>query len=328
MINFFKKIKKEPFFAFIFSFVVFLLTYQISGFYLDGDQFHYHKVYDAIGEMHLLEAYAFYNASLSSLEIVHFIIVWSLSPYFEKNLIMAIFNAFLAYYSSRIMIRIGGNPIVVLIILIFSYYPLVLYFGAERLKFGFLLFFMAFWYFNNQRKKVAYYLAILSVLSHIQLIISFASLIAYSIYNGFLGLFKRLRINKTTLVMILSSFLAVYLMYNQILIKLRYYVEGSSILDFIKFFIIFFLTLIYSKLNNVYLKSRVVLIIVLFMPLLFVTFLMGTERTIIFGYVIFLYFALQVKHGLNLGVILTLMYGGYKSYVFVHNIFNYGHGFA
>ena len=53
----------------------------------------------------------------------------------------------------------------------------------------------------------------------------------------------------------------------------------------------------------------------------------GGERVNMFGYFVFMYFALQVNRGVNLGVILTTLYFSYQTYFFVENIILYGDGF-
>ena len=79
------------------------------------------------------------------------------------------------------------------------------------------------------------------------------------------------------------------------------------------------MTLIYSR------KKRE--IVFLYFPLFIAIFLIGGDRLNMFGYFIFLYYALQVNRGVNFGVIATSIYYLFKTYEFILNIFLYGEGF-
>lgn len=320
--------KIQFYLSLFYCILIFIASYYLSLIYYAGDQIHYTKVYDEIGSMSIVEAYAYYNIHLSSHEIVHFFIVWSLSSYINKNLLMSFFNGLFAFYAARIMFKLGGHPLIVILVLLLSYYPLVFYLAAERLKFGFLLFFISFWYLMNSKRSLAYLFGFLLVLAHIQIIISIASLLAIKFFDSLESLILRLKIEKTSLMLVFLGVIAFLVSFNQITGKMAVYLNGFDLIDFLKFVVIFLLSLFYSKYNGVYTKSRALLVVLLFFPLFLVTFLMGSDRTIFFGYFIFLYFALQVRGGLNVGVFATLIYGFYKSFIFIDNVLAHGHGFA
>lgn len=65
----------------------------------------------------------------------------------------------------------------------------------------------------------------------------------------------------------------------------------------------------------------------MFIPLFMAVFLFGDERINILGYFIFLYYALFVRRGLNVGVLITSVYFAYASYGHLVRIFKYGNGF-
>ena len=72
-------------------------------YYFGGDQYHYSRIYDAVKNLSLLEAYASYNAQIVSREIGHFVVIWVTSGLgIEKNLVMALANSILAYFMMKI----------------------------------------------------------------------------------------------------------------------------------------------------------------------------------------------------------------------------------
>jgi len=78
-------------------------------------------------------------------------------------------------------------------------------------------------------------------------------------------------------------------------------------------------TLIYSK--------NKLSTLCLFVPLILAAFLLGDSRVNMFCFFIFLYSALQVKNGFNIGILLTIVYFGLKNFYFVDQIVKYGNGF-
>ena len=69
-------------------------------------------------------------------------------------------------------------------------------------------------------------------------------------------------------------------------------------------------------------------IVLLFIPIIVTSFIVGPERVVIIAYFIFVYFAIQYKRGLNYGIGLTMLYFGIKSVGFLFNILNTGQGFS
>ena len=128
----------------MYSLVVFLVTYQLSQYYVNGDQEHYIGAYNLISNMEIGNAYLRYTALLSSSEVVHFLLIWTVGGVFDKDIVMSVSNAMLAYLATYSMLRVGANKIIVLLVLLISYYPLVLFLSAERLKFSFIFFFLSF----------------------------------------------------------------------------------------------------------------------------------------------------------------------------------------
>ena len=113
-----------------------------------------------------------------------------------------------------------------------------------------------------------------------------------------------------------------YFLYEHLLAKYLIYASYNKeygIFNLLRIFIFFLMTLIYSR------KKRE--IVFLYFPLFIAIFLIGGDRLNMFGYFIFLYYALQVNRGVNFGVIATSIYYLFKTYEFILNIFLYGEGF-
>ena len=123
--------------------LVFFLTLLVAPYYTSGDQEHYIKAYDGVAGLSLVEGFSFYTDTLSSTEIVHYSLI-SLGNWFgaEKNFLMAISNAILAYLSMRCFEKLKASVLVAVAIVVLNFYSIVLYFSAERLKFGYIFLLM------------------------------------------------------------------------------------------------------------------------------------------------------------------------------------------
>ena len=64
-----------------------------------------------------------------------------------------------------------------------------------------------------------------------------------------------------------------------------------------------------------------------YLPLIITIFFLGGHRLNIFAYMIFLYYALAYKRGLNLGILITTIYFALKSFKFVNLFVSTGSGY-
>ncbi|RLA83985.1 MAG: hypothetical protein DRG78_02695 [Epsilonproteobacteria bacterium] len=306
-------------FSFFIAFLVFVISMYISPYYIYGDQSVYKPVYSALANLEYYNGFIYYIHNLTAREPIYYTIIWLFSRIVEKDVLMSFFNAIFAFYSMRLFIKWKTSLCIAAIIVLTNYYFYVLYFAADRLKFGFLFFVLAL--YNMENKKFFMH-SLLSLTSHAQFFIMYASLI----FNKFLTEFNRIliyaKIQKIFLISLIFIFIAVALMYSQISHKLSLYLamkDGFYISDTFKLLAFLVLTLFYSK--N---KSES---ITLFIPLFVVAFLLGGERINLYGYFIFLYYALPVNRGLNIGIILTTLYFAYKTLFFSLKIIQTGNGF-
>ena len=103
--------------------------------------------------------------------------------------------------------------------------------------------------------------------------------------------------------------------------KFQHYNElrEHGLVDIVKVSVLFVLTLWYSK--N---KREVVFT---FVPLIIAAYLVGGERVNMMGYFIFLYYALPIRKGFNIGILITSFYFLFVTYGFVLKIIEHGNGF-
>lgn len=321
------KLNKFKSLSLLYSFVFLFITYYISLFYVNGDQYHYHLVYGELPTLSFIDAYLYYNNALDSNELIHFLIVWLFGGYIEKDILMSFFNAVLVYYISRVLFKAGGNWLIVFCVLLMSFYSWVLFFSAERLKISVLFFVISFWYFNNGNVKKAVLVAILSLLSHLQIIISYATVLSNKIFNIIVRLITNGVISKFFfLLLIVGICLAIPLSY-QVVRKLHVYVNGFEFIDILKWLVYYVLTLSvcvrHGKISCQTLKS----VSLIFFPMLVMVFFIGSDRALFFAFFVFLYFAVQKNAGFNLPLCLSLIYFGQKSVFFILSIFEHGDGF-
>lgn len=299
--------------------LVFSLSLFFIPYYIYGDQVHYHRIYDGVSYFNLFDAYSFYKANIDSQEPVYFLLSWGSSKLgIDKIYFVTFFNVLLSFFAYKYFTKIGGHPFVVFLIVTFCYYSYVLFFSAERLKFGFLFLIIGLLY---SKRRYIYY--VFSVLSHAQMIALLSSFVVFRFKDDVLNILRNNRVSKNTLFLFMSgtivSVLVFFIMREHLLSKFNSYFELKGVFELIKIGVFFILSYFYAKD-----KSNAV---ALFVPLFFLVLIFGGERINFLGYFVFLYFSLQYKKGFNLGSVLVNSYFFYTGAVFLWKIVKYGNGF-
>lgn len=298
---------------------VFILSIVLAPSYIYGDQAHYRKIYDGLSGLSIDDAYIFYKANLDSKEPGYFFLAWlSSNLNIDKDHFVIFFNVVLSFFAYKFLLKRGGHPSIVFILVSFSYYSYVLFFAAERLKFGVILLLIGL---VVAKKSIIYYL--LSVITHSQMIIVYTSSFILKIKTDISNFFITFKVSKRFLIFIISvltisAFIFIF-MQEHLLSKFDSYFELRNLLELSKLFAFFVLSCFYAK--N---KSDV---IAFFLPLLFFTLIFGGERVNFIGYFAFLYFSIHYKKGFNFGIILTTLYFVYSGSNFACNILEYGNGY-
>lgn len=302
------------FFLILFVFIASLI---ILPYFVGGDQVHYIRVYYELSNLGLIEGYIFYNLSLSSYEFVHFFLSWFFSRVMDKNLFIALFNAILALSVILIFDKRRVYFFVTVLFMVSNFYLLVLFFSAERLKFGTIFFLLSVYYFD--RIKIFSFFVLISVSAHAQFIIIYGGILFNWLIKKCVRLYRTGLISLTALYILVFSLLLVFLMSSQLQVKFIAYFRFSEAYDFLRLGVFFLMAIWYSSK-----KQQTVFV---FLPLFIAVMLFGGDRVNMFGYFVFLFYALQVNRGLNLGVAITSAYFAYASYNHLLNIIIHGDGF-
>lgn len=294
---------------------IFLLSLLIAPLYVNGDQELYRIVYKNIADLSLFTAFINYKLTLGSGEVIHFIFIWIFSHLgIDKDVIMSLFNAFLAYASLQLLQRWKASIFIAVLLVLTNFYFMILYFAAERLKFGILFLILSLLYFNRTKLFV-----VIAIFSHFQVIIMYVAITFNSFVKQILKIFQKKTLSKSALIMILISILAISVIYQPLMGKFQSYYKGLDFSELVKTLVFLFLALFYSQ--N---KKETFFV---FVPLLIAALIVGGERINIFAYFVFLYYALPIRNGFNIGVIGTGIYFAVKSIEFFNNIYEKGSGY-
>lgn len=302
-------------FKILCALTIFTYSLMLGPYVINGDQGVYRSIYENIGNLPFSKAYAYYLANIDSKEFVHFVLSWIFSYLnVNKDLFIAIFNALLAYMTAVLCLKLKASKVITFLLITTCFYFHVLYLPAERLKFGMLFFIMSLIYIN--KKKTFYSYFFLASLSHVQVLISYISMFFYKVMLDVEAALKRKVLTKSLLLYSVFAVLVAVIMGAHIYSKLLAYMDGIKLFDVLKMLLILFLSLYYSQ--N---KRRTMY---MFIPLLALVFVIGSDRIFMLGYLLFLYNALQINRGVNVGVSLSLVYFAIKSYFFIINVVEYG----
>ncbi len=296
---------------------VFVASLVLGAFYTEGDQVHYRRVYLELSNLDLIQAFAFYNLSLSSYELTHFFFSWVASRFIEKDIFIAFFNALLALF---VILNFDKKKVYLVITALFvvsNFYLWVLFLSAERLKFGILFFLISMYYAD--RIKIFMAFSFLSVVSHIQIAILYSGILLNWMVNEFRYTVKTGRASKQIIYILILVLITFFIIWNQVQVKFFAHFELSVLLDYLRIMVFFLMAIYYSR------KKQETFFI--FIPLFIAVMLFGGERVNLFAYFVFLYYALQVNRGVNVGVLLTSLYFAYTSFGFIMNVINHGNGF-
>ena len=300
--------------------VSFGISVILGRLYISGDQEVYSRVYEVIGSFEIKEAFQYYTKYLSSIEIVHFLVIWTLSNFISKVLLFSLFNTFLSALIIRIFDSLKVNFLVTVSFVLSNFYLYVLFFSAERLKFGFIILLLGL--SITFKGKIKNGLIAMSVFAHFQMILVIAPIFFQNIIRSLIRFFLTLRLNLPVLY-IAFGLLSLLFVSDHLYTKFENYHRPTNAEDFLRITVFFILTFWYTyraqSPNNVFL---------IFIPLFCAVYLVGDERLNMIAYLYFLLAALQYKKGLNFGILISTIYFGVKTIFFIESILRIGHGFG
>jgi hypothetical protein len=299
--------------------VVYWLSIYISRLYTTGDQITYRAVYEIVSGLSLVDAYELYNYKISNGEAAYFLLIWlGANLGLEKDVLMSCANAVLAAYALRLFRQWGAARWISLLIVLTCSYFYVLYFAAERLKFG-ILFLVLAMLSSRSLLRVAIY-TVLSVGSHLSVAIIFVGGVASQLVAGKTPDRSGSRIPAGVAVFLMLCVLGLVehdYLYRKVSEYISLHQPGYG--DFVPLALLIGLSCYYSR--------RYLEVILVYSPLIVGVGLMGGSRLNMLAYFVFLYYGLQRNAGVNLGILATTSYLAYKSYVFVANVLEYGNAF-
>lgn len=313
-----RKSKVNKIYPLAFALFCFYFSLYIFPYYTDGDQYHYIKFYEGIGEYGFKEAYSFYGSATGAQEPIYFFLVFLMHSVVEKEVLFSILNAVFVYFLTKLLLRERLYPFIIFC-LFFNFYFLVLFFSAERLKLAVLFAVLGLYY---EKKKYGTLFFIISLITHLQSIILIISLRM----KGFLKLMKSflagnfMRMFIVGAIIISVIFVGFIYLQNQIIYKLQVYSENGGFINIIKPTILMLLTVFFNR-------KKTLLILLTNFPLIIASILLGEERIVIFSYFIMLYHTHHLNRGFNVPVILTSCYFIYQGFGFLEQIIEFGDGF-
>lgn len=304
---------------YITSISIFFLSSYLLGIYTEGDYIDYSKAYEAILGKSYLQAFISYQGLIGSSEPIHFTISWIASNMgIDRIFFVSLFNGLTAFVFLKLGKKLNGSLVILVLIALTNFYFFALFTELERLKFGFLFFFLALYFIEN--KKLFIIFSIVTVLTHLQFLVIYAGFLAVYFLKQIKNILLNYRVEIKVLFFILISVSLTALMYDQLNAKLTHYYDQVQFLHLLKVMPFVALILFYSQ------NKRESLMFI--MPLLLMILLIGGNRLIIFAYFIFLFFGIQKKRGLNFGIFITNFYYFIGSIIFVFNIYEYGRGYG
>ena len=314
--------RSNDFYAYLFAALVFVAAYVFSGwileYYTGGDQKYYILLYDALRWSQFSHISDMQLKYTGSTEPLYGLLMWVLSPSFEKNMVMSFSNAILMSSLFLVLRKYGAN--ILFTILIFTnYYILVLLTSAERLKFAYIFGIIAVLVPVIWRAAAI----IASLLSHYSILIVIISIAVPPKYRELLSYLqgKSGGSVKKFLLFIgaFSSFILFITLYREQITDKIWSYESYDVTDMLQGLVLFVVAMIVTN-------DRANMAIALSFPLV-ATFILGGERVNMLTVSVFIYLILRegkTKHPI---VLLLLAYLSYKSWDYMQNVLAYGTGY-
>lgn len=309
----------------LFFFIsIFVFNYITIGFYVNGDQEYYRLFYESVSNENFSNVLISAKNIIGSSEIIYPYLIFIVSNLqLDKDIFIASVNLLLIILL-YISTRNSNNRYILFIFLVFSFYFLVLYFAAERLKFGFLFCFFAIFFFNNKLYKLLF--IILSLLSHFQMLIFWYGYLLFILVSFFKKINTKIKIKSFLLIIPLIALIisSQYLIdINGLINKIKAYAfiaSGEEFFTYLKAFILFFVIFLSTrkyKANHIF----------LFLSMLPFYFLFGGDRLNMVYFMLAIIFLLKEKKINYIYIYILLFYYLIKGLFFIFQIYTTGTGF-
>lgn len=303
--------------ALVYAVFFFLGSLLIFPFFNGGDQIGYRLFYSHASSMDIPTALNSYRENLSSTEPIYFYLVYIFSRFLNKDILFSFINGVLGYCIFLWFIRQQVNKYLIALLSV-NFYLVVLLFSAERLKLAILFFSLGILSHGIMR----YLFYSLSIFSHAQMLLLLI-IVQVKKVCSICSDFTNRKVSQDLFVLIvvfMLLLLGVFFMRNHISEKIENYSEAGGYASLLKPL----LFLVFSVLVAEQEKLDAVLSHI---PILFISFFVGSERLVIFSYCVFMYYGLKNKNGLNFLVLSSSAYFFVGGLFFIYKIIFFGDGF-
>ena len=315
------RIQFSSIFPYIFAFYCFILSLIIFSYYLNGDQQTYRLFYKQISSFNLLDGFDYYQKVFGGFEIGYYLISYIFSGLLDKDIVMSFANSLIGFYLAKYFISIRISPLV-LVLLSLNYYLLVLFTSAERLKFGCLFFLVGI----SVGGVSQYLFYLFSIFSHTQMLLNFLSKIISDSSDNIKKIFTTSIFVFKPYQIIIYAFIGIFVFYylhGHMESKYEIYssVQINALAVFTKSCIFILLTVIYAQ-------EKKFEALIMQLPFFLINPFLSGDRLTIFMYIVFMYYGVKYKSGLNAGVLVTSAYFFYTGILFIIDVLNTGQGFT
>lgn len=312
-------VPRKKLYAVLFALAAFMFSLVLYPFYSSGDQTQYRVFYDSVSNMGLIEAFIYYRGALDSQEPGYFLLSYMFSGLLPKDVLFSALNGFLVYFL-YLQLMNKSTSIIVLLLLSTNFYLMVLFFSAERLKLALTLLVAA----NYYRGVSRFSLTLVAISSHITVVVLAAAKFMLYLKKVLQRLFTGIILKRELLTLIalaLISSIFIALLFDHLSHKFVAYnsQEESPLIAVIKTSIFVLTAILYSK-------DRIEPVIA-GIPILIAAYFFGSDRMVIFSYFLFMFYAVEVRGGLNFWTVISSFYFSAKGLIFIYQFVNYGDGF-
>jgi hypothetical protein len=291
----------------------------LDPYYWSGDQTYYRAFYTTREGVGLGDSFADYNGILGSSEPGYFLLVMACYSWLDKDVLMSLLNGLFGFLLGRGLVALNTSRIVMLLVAV-NYYLLMLYLAADRLKLALLFVLLS----AVRAGAWQYVMLTFSMLSHVQT----AVLIIGRVLANLIPTLRILLAGRLRLQLLLAPVVVVFLglplwyLREYVATKAEVYMGGvqQGVSPLLK-------PLAFAAITLVYTSGRRLEALALHAPLIIGSAMVGSERLAVFSYFIFMYYGVQVRGGLNLGVLSSCAYFAFTGVVFMFDVVTYGTGY-
>ena len=266
----------------------------------------------------ILDALTHYRGQIESLELTHFIYIYSLKNLnIEKDSAMALVNGLLGFCFATIILNYFKYSPWLIIIIISNYYLLALFFTLERLKFGIL--FLVIGIIVNKKYILSNLFLLLSLMSHLSMIIP----ITVWMFSKYINKYAKDNFNYINLIKLLTIVIFIILLArfyeNQLLAKVEPYLLVKTNFEIIESSaktLIFLLLSIFVHGKLSFIK------LLIFTPLIVFSGIIEPARLNLFAFIFFIYFCYTAKNKIKAKytLLFVLFYYSFTGYKYIDMI--------